>query len=415
MTDSQHFVIIGAGLAGATAAQALREQGFDGRLTMLGDEAHYPYERPPLSKTYLTGKTGRGELFVHDESWYAEHAVEVRLGDPVTRIRPGGHRIETGDGADIGYDRLLITTGARPRELSVPGAHAQGVHYLRTLDDADTLAATLAAGSRLAVIGAGWIGLETSAAARQAGVEVAVVEAAELPLLRVLGPEVAEVFARLHREHGVDLRLGASLAEIGTRNGRATGVRLHDGTSIGADAVLVGVGVGASPNVELATGARLAVDNGILVDAALRTSDPDIFAAGDVANVRHPGLGRHIRVEHWANALKQPVAVAAAMLGGDAGYDEIPYFYTDQYDLGMEYVGHVEPGGYDRVVFRGDVATREFTAFWLADNRVLAGMNVNIWDAVEPIKALIRRGAVIDPAQLADPEVPLGEFTTAGR
>ena len=235
-------------------------------------------------------------------------------------------------------------------------------------------------------------------------------ETAELPLLRVLGPEVAQVFADLHLEHDVDLRFKASLAEILTHNGAASGVRLGDGTTIAADAVLVAVG--ASPNVQLGQAAGLHVDNGVVVDAALRTSDPNIFAAGDVANAFHPLYGRHIRVEHWANARQQPKAAAASMLGNDASYDELPYFYTDQYDLGMEYVGFVEPGGYDRVVFRGDVAGREFIAFWLSNDRVVAGMNVNVWDVVEPIKAIIRSRAAIPANQLADAGVALTDLAT---
>jgi 3-phenylpropionate/trans-cinnamate dioxygenase ferredoxin reductase component len=329
----------------------------------------------------------------------------------VARVDLAAHLVELTSGTVIAYDKLLLSTGASPRRLPVPGADAEGVHQLRTLDDSDVLRDVLATVSRLVVIGAGWIGLEVTAAARQAGVEVTVVETAELPLLRVLGPEVAEVFAGLHREHDVDFRFNATLAQINTDAGRATGVTLGDGSEIAADAVLVAIG--AAPNTELAEAAGLAVDNGILVDAALRTDDPDVFAAGDVANAAHPLLGRRIRVEHWANALKQPATAAAAMLGNEASYDDLPYFYTDQYDLGMEYVGHAEPGEYDQVVFRGDVPGREFIAFWLKDSRVLAGMNVNVWDVTDPIKALIRSGAAIDPARLADPDVPLADLAGA--
>jgi 3-phenylpropionate/trans-cinnamate dioxygenase ferredoxin reductase subunit len=286
----------------------------------------------------------------------------------------------------------------------VPGADAAGVHYLRRIGDSEAIRSTF--GGRLVVIGAGWIGLEVAAAARQAGSEVTVVEVAELPLLAVLGPEIATVFADLHRGQGVDLRLATQLTEVVTDGGRATGVRLADGTVIDADAVVIGVGI--RPNSELAEAAGLTVDNGVVVDASLRSSDNDVFAAGDVANALHPLLGRHIRVEHWANALNQPATAAATMLGGTEPYDELPYFYTDQYDLGMEYIGYVEPRGYDRVVVRGDAAAREFVAFWLdAQNRVLAGMNVNVWDVVDPIKAIIRAGRPVDPDRLADPDTPL--------
>ncbi|MEU6427331.1 FAD-dependent oxidoreductase [Microbispora sp. NPDC046973] len=396
----QRFVIVGAGLAGAKAAEALREQGFDGRITLIGAEPHRPYERPPLSKGYLAGTTDRAGVFVHPESWYADHDVELRLGVAAAGLDRGAHRVELSDGSAIGYDKLLLATGARPRTPPIPGAHAPHVRYLRRIEDCEALRDVLGSVSRLAVIGAGWIGLEVTAAARQAGVAVTVLETAQLPLLRALGPEVARVFAGLHRDHGVDLRLGVAVSEI-----TPSGVRLADGGEIGADAVLVGVG--AEPEVRLAARAGLHVDDGIVVDAALRTGDPDIVAAGDVANAHHPLLGTHVRVEHWANALKQPAVAAATMLGREAVYEELPYFYTDQYDLGMEYVGHVEPGGYDQVVFRGDVAAREFIAFWLSGDRVLAGMNVNVWDVVEPIKTLIRTRTPVTAQALADPGRPL--------
>ncbi|MGH3226231.1 MAG: NAD(P)/FAD-dependent oxidoreductase, partial [Streptosporangiaceae bacterium] len=234
----------------------------------------------------------------------------------------------------------------------------------------------------------------------------------ELPLLQVLGPQVAPVFAGLHREHEVDLRLGAQVAEITGAGGKATGARLADGSRIGADAVIVGIG--AAPDTGLAEAAGLEVRDGVVTDAALQTSDPHIFAAGDIARAFHPLLGTHIRVEHWASALHQPETAAAAMVGRDAAYDRVPYFYTDQYDLGMEYAGYAVPGGYDEVIFRGDVAKREFIAFWLSGGRVLAGMNVNIWDVNDAIQDLIRSGRRTDPARLADPAVPLGEVLAAG-
>lgn len=394
------FVIVGGGLAAAKAAEALREQGFDGRITLIGDEPHHPYERPALSKDYLTGKADRDSLSAHPESWYADHDVELLLGVAATGLDRRGHRVELADGRALDYDKLLLATGAVPRTLRIPGADAPSVHYLRRIEDSDSLKDVLSSASRLAVIGAGWIGMEVAAAARQAGVAVTVLEAARLPLLRVLGPEVAEVFATLHREHGVDLRFGVTVREI-----TPAGVRLGDGSEITADAVLAAIG--AVPEVRLAQQAGLHVDNGIVVDAGLRTSDPDIVAVGDVANAFHPLLGEHIRVEHWANARKQPAVAAATMLGRQAAYEELPYFYTDQYDLGMEYAGYVKPNGYDRVVFRGDVTAREFIAFWLKGDRVLAGMNVNIWDVIEPIKELIRAGKPVDPQALADPGQPL--------
>ena len=402
------YVIVGASLAGAKAAETLREEGFGGPIVLIGEETERPYERPPLSKDYLLGKAEREAIYVHPAGWYAEHGVELRLGTTVTGVNPAAHEVMLGDGGRIGYAKLLLATGSAPRRLPVPGADADGVHYLRRVADSDRIKEAFAVASRVAVIGAGWIGLETTAAARAAGVEVTFLETAELPLLRVLGREVAEVFAGLHREHGVDLRFGVQVAEITGSGGQAGGVRLADGSHIPAEAVIVGVGI--MPNSQLAETAGLEVGNGIVTDAQLRSSDPDIYAAGDVANAYHPVLGRHIRVEHWANALNQPQAAARAMLGQDIAYDLVPYFYTDQYDLGMEYAGYVEPGGYDQVVFRGDVARREFIAFWLGGGRVLAGMNVNIWDVNEAIQAIVRGGRAVDVGQLADPNVPLEAF-----
>jgi 3-phenylpropionate/trans-cinnamate dioxygenase ferredoxin reductase subunit len=403
------IVIVGGGLAGAKAAEALRQNGFTGTLTLVGDEVHLPYERPPLSKSYLAGKSAFDEAVVHPAEWYAEHRVDLRLGVHASAIEANAHRVSLTDGATLDYDKLLLATGAVPRRLSLPGADADNVRYLRNREDSDAIRATFGPGRRLVVIGAGWIGLEVTAAARQAGTDVTVVEMAELPLLAVLGPEVAKAFAELHRAHGVDLRLGAKLEEITVEGGRATGVRLGDGTSVAADAVVVGVGV--APNVALAEAAGLQLDNGVLVDAALRTSDPDIYAVGDIANHDHPTLHARVRVEHWANALKQPASAAAAMLGHDVSYDELPYFFSDQYDLGMEYVGYAPPGSYARVVIRGDLAAREFVACWLDDaDRIKASMNVNVWDVVDEIKPLIVGGIVVDPDRLADPSVAYREL-----
>ena len=411
MHTPQTFVIVGAGLAGAKSAEALREQGFPGRIVLIGTEAHRPYERPPLSKGYLSGSSERDSVFVHPAEWYDEHAVELRLDTTVTSLDRLQHQVILDDGMRVGYDKLLLATGASPRRLPLAGADAGGVLELRDLDDSDRLRAVLSEAGSLVVIGAGWIGLEVAAAARAAGVAVTVVEAADLPLLRVLGPEVAQVFADLHRSHGVDFRFGATLTTIRTEANRVRAVELADGTVLDAHAMLVAVGV--APNTALAEAAGLAVDNGLLVDAGLRTSDPDIFAVGDVANAAHPFYGTAIRVEHWANALNQPAIAAATMLGRDASYEAIPYFYTDQFDLGMEYVGYVGADGYDDVVFRGDVAKREFIAFWLRDRRVLAGMNVNVWDVTDDVKQLIRSRAPIDPSRLADPEIPLGVLVPA--
>jgi 3-phenylpropionate/trans-cinnamate dioxygenase ferredoxin reductase component len=388
MTSTTTFVIVGGGLAGAKAAEALREQGFDGQIVLVSQEDHLPYERPPLSKEFLAGKQSLPDFTVDPADWYREHNVDLRLGAAVSAIDPAAHTVRLDDGSIQTYDKLLLATGSRSRRPKIPGSVAAGVHYLRTIDDAEALNSVLTEGSSLAVVGAGWIGLEVAASARQRGVDVTVVESAKLPLLAALGEEAAEVFADLHREHGVDLRLESSVEEITTEDGAATGLKLGDGSLVAADAVLVAVG--AQANVELAEEAGLAMaGGGIQVDASLRTSDPDIFAVGDIAAADHPLFGTRIRTEHWANANKQPAVAVAGMLGKNAQYDELPYFFTDQYDLGMEYVGHAD--GYQRAEFRGDVAGREFTVYWLdGDDRVLAGMNVNIWEGLDDIKALIR-------------------------
>jgi 3-phenylpropionate/trans-cinnamate dioxygenase ferredoxin reductase subunit len=403
-TDTTHL-IVGGSLAGAKAAETLRAEGFDGPLILIGRESERPYERPPLSKEYLLGKAERDTIYVHPPQWYAEHDVDLRLGVTVAGLHPGSHEVSLADGSRAGYSKLLLATGSSPRRLTVPGADLGGVLYLRTVQDSDRLKAAFQDASRVAIIGGGWIGLETAAAARTAGAAVTVLARGELPLLRVLGREAAEVFADLHREHGVDLRCGVQVAEITGSNGIADGVRLADGSRVEADVIVAGIGI--TPNSQLAVEAGLETGNGVVVDARLRSSDPDIYAAGDVATAFHPLLGKHIRVDHWYNALHQPQTAAKAMLGQDVAYDRVPYFYTDQYDLGMEYSGYVEPGGYDEVVFRGDVPRREFIAFWLSDGRVLAGMNVNIWDVNEAIRELIRAGQPVDKNALRDPEISL--------
>lgn len=388
-------VIVGGGLAGAKTAEALREQGYAGPVTLLAAEDELPYERPPLSKAYLAGKDGFEKAVVHPEEWYAEHDVVLRRGAQVTALDRAAHEVELADGTRLPYGALVLATGSEPRSLPIPGAGT--ALTLRTRSDSDRIRATFGEGKRLVVIGAGWIGLEVAAAAREAGTDVVVLEAAELPLLGVLGPEMGAVFAQLHRDHGVDLRLGARIAEV-----TPSGVRLEDGEEIAADAVVLGVGV--RPRTELAEAAGLDVDNGVLVDPSLRTSDPDIFAVGDIAHHDHPVLGRRIRVEHWATALHQPATAVAALLGGDAAYDRLPYFFSDQYDLGMEYVGHATRDDTARVVVRGDLDGREFVAFWLdGEDRILAAMNVNVWDVPDEVKPLIVARTVVDPDRLADP------------
>ena len=410
MSTNRRFVIVGGGLAGAKIAEALRDRDFDGEITVLSEEDHLPYERPPLSKEFFAGKKTLPEFTVHDGEWFRDHHIDLRPGTTATAIDPAAHTVSLPDGSTISYDKLALATGSRSRRLDIPGSDAEGVHYVRTVDQAAALLRTLAADKKLVVIGAGWIGLEIAASARGFDVEVTVLEHAGLPLESTLGPETGEVFAALHRQNGVDLRTGTDVSAISVDGDHASGVTLSDGTVIPADAVLIAVG--ALPNTELASEAGIDVDNGVLVDAGLQSSDPDIVAVGDIAAAQHPILNARIRVEHWANALNQPETAADTMLGRPAEYVRMPYFFTDQYDLGMEYVGHAPHGGYSRVVTRGDVDKREFLAFWLdSANKVLAGMNVNIWDAGDAIKELVASSGPVDPERLADPEIPLAEVS----
>jgi 3-phenylpropionate/trans-cinnamate dioxygenase ferredoxin reductase subunit len=401
---SERFVIVGAGLAGAKAAETLRDEGFSGRLILIGDEAERPYERPPLSKDYL-----RGEIedvpYVHAESFYREHEIELWRSTRVTGIEAGLHKLLLDGDRRLGYDRLLLTTGAVPRRLDVPGADLAGIHYLRTLADSRRIGKELDSTQHLAVIGSGWIGAEIAASARQKGCEVTMIERASLPLERVLGPEVGQIYLDIHRDHGVEF-LPETTLERFEGEGAVERILTRDGAVVDADLVVVGVGV--APRTGLVESAGLHVDNGVVVDERLESSRPGVFAAGDVANAHHPFYGRHIRVEHWANALKQGPVAARAMLGHDVAYEEIPYFFSDQYDVGMEYTGFAT--NWDDVVFRGDVKGREFVAFWLDGGRVVAAMNVNVWDVNEAIGALIRSREPVDAKRLVDPDLSLDDL-----
>jgi 3-phenylpropionate/trans-cinnamate dioxygenase ferredoxin reductase subunit len=407
MDSDQTFVIVGASLAGARAAETLRAEGFDGRVVLIGEETRRPYERPLLSKEYLRGEKPAAKLFVHDEGFYGEQGIELLTGTRVESIDPGAHEVALADGSRMPYSRLLLSTGAAPRLLSplqVPGADLPGVAYLRQVGDSDALRIAIRAASRVVVIGAGWIGSEVAASARQMGAQVAIVAPGAVPLERVLGPDLGGVYRDLHTEHGVEMHLSTQVEAI-VGNGSVRGVRTTDGLVIEGD--LVVVGVGASPRDELARAAGLSCENGIIVDEFLATSAPDVFAAGDVAATWNTRYNARIRMEHWANALNQGPAAARNMLGLHTAYEKLPYFYSDQFDLGMEYNGYATD--WDRVVVRGDRHGREFLAFWLRDGRVLAGMNANIWDQGDDIKALIRSGATVDPDRLAVPSVPLAD------
>ncbi|TFB77262.1 NAD(P)/FAD-dependent oxidoreductase [Cryobacterium glaciale] len=406
MADQQTFVIVGASLAGASAARTLRDEGFRGEIHLIGAEEHLPYIRPPLSKGYLAGTADRASVFVESKTWYSDRDVQFHPGTRAVSIDLEDRRVGTDDGGSRRYDRLLLTTGSRPRRLTVPGATLAGVHYLRTLDDSEVLQSLLAdGGKRLVVVGSGWIGMEAAATARTLGNEVTILERGAVPLAAALGPELGALFATLHEEHGVTVRRSVVIESLVGADGQVTGVLLAGGEIVPADLVLVGIG--AVPNVELAQKAGLAVDNGILVDAHLESSDPHVFAAGDVASAQHPLVKLRLRSEHWANALNGGPVAARSMLGQDVSFDAIPYFYTDQFDLGMEYSGFGPLTSGAELVYRGDPSSREFVVFWLNAGRVVAGMNVNVWDVNDAVQALIRRGDPVDSARLADEAVPL--------
>ncbi len=400
--SEQTFVIVGASLAGAKAAEELRERGFDGRVVLIGSEPERPYERPPLSKDYLRGESEREKAYVHPAEFYAEHQIELLMESTVTAIDPGASRVTLAGGRELGFDRLLLTTGAEPRRIPVPGAELDGIFYLRTLADCGALRERIDAGGHVVVVGAGWIGSEVAASARQRGCEVTMIDPLKLPNERIFGAEIGEFYRDVHAQHGVELLLGQGV-EAFEGDGAVARVRTSGGNAVECDFAVVGIGV--APRVELALEGDLEIENGIVVDEQLRTSAPNVFAAGDVANAWHPFYERRVRVEHWANALNQGPAAARAMLGEAVSYDRIPYFFSDQYEVGMEYSGYATE--WDEVVFRGDRQAGEFVAFWIKDGRVLAGMNVNVWDVNEHVQALIRSRRLVDLTALRDADTPL--------
>ena len=404
MSDRKRFVIVGAGLAGAKAAETLRREGFDGRLTLIGDEPERPYERPPLSKDYLRGEVA-DKPYVHPAAFYAEHQIDLLTSTRVTGVDLGLSELLLEGDRRLGYDRLLLTTGSVPRHLDVPGGDLEGIHYLRTVGDSELIGERIERGQRLVVVGSGWIGAEIAASARQKGCEVTMIEMASLPLEGVLGPELGRIYLDLHRDHGVEF-LPETTVERFEGTGSVERVLTRDGAVLDTEFVVVGIGI--APRTGLAETAGLRIENGVIVDERLESNHPGVFAAGDVANAWHPFYGRRLRVEHWANALTQGPAAARSMLGQDVSYDEIPYFFSDQYDAGMEYSGYATE--WDEVVFRGDVAAREFIAFWLRDERLVAGLNMNVWDVSDPIRELIRSRRPLDPGELADPDTPLPEL-----
>jgi 3-phenylpropionate/trans-cinnamate dioxygenase ferredoxin reductase subunit len=409
MSSIERIVIVGGGLAGARAAEALRKDGYEGAITQLAEEPERPYSRPPLSKDYLRGEKEREKVYVHPEAFYAEQKIDLRPATPARAIDVATREVVLDDRRRMPFDRLLIATGARPRKLGLRGADLPGVLSLRTLADADALRSAAAEAERIVVIGAGWIGSEVAASLRMLGRRVVLISPDAVPLERVLGREIGAVYRDLHLEHGVDLRPGASVGRIVGAD-RVEAIETTTGERIPADLVVVGIGV--EPRTELAIAAGLAVGDGIEVSATLETSAPGIFAAGDVASILHPFYGRRLRSEHWANAKFQGSAAGAVMLGASVPFDRIPYFYSDQYDLGMEYTGVASPS--DSLVVRGSLADREFVAFWVADGRVVAGMNANTWDVAKPIERLVRSRRIVEVETLADPSVPIEEIAGVG-
>jgi 3-phenylpropionate/trans-cinnamate dioxygenase ferredoxin reductase subunit len=406
MTD-RTLVIVGASLAGAKAAEAARATGFDGRVVLVGDEHEPPYERPPLSKTVLRGEAAPETTRVHDDGFYATNDIELLTGRTVEALDVDTGRVRLDGNDHVAFSAAVLATGAAPRRLDIPGVDLAGVHYLRQVGDALRLGEAMHGAGRVAVIGAGWIGSEVAASARQMGAEVVLIDRAAVPLRRVLGDEIGQVFRSLHGDNGVQLRMGTGVVELrGTS--RVEQVVLSGGEIEAADLVVIGVGV--TPRVGLAEAAGLKIDNGIVVDEHLQSSAPGVYAAGDVASAWHPHYRQHLRVEHWSNALNQGATAGANAAGGTEAYARLPYFFSDQYDLGMEYVGYSQPN--DRVVIRGNRDKREFIAFWLRDGVVTAAMNVNVWDVVEDLKAIVVSGRVLDANRLADPTVALAELVS---
>ena len=402
------FVIVGGGLAGAKLAESLRGWGYDGPIVLVAAERHRPYERPPLSKSFLRGRSGFEDAAVHPGSWYADHDVDLLTSTTAVSIDPTGRHVELDPGGRIRYERLLLATGARPRPLQVPGVDLDGVFYLRSLDDAEAIRSAATPGRRMVMIGAGWVGTEVAASLRRLGVEVALVYRSATPFRRGLGSDFGAVMASLHAEHGVELYPQASVHSLVGKSS-VEQVRLGDGTVIDCDFVVVGLGV--TPADELARRAGIDVDDGVLTDASLATSTPGIFAAGDVANVDHPVFGRRVRSEHWWSALTQPPVAAASMLGYPARYDWVPTFTSKQYDLMIEHTGFAP--FWDSVVFRGDAASRRFLAFWLVGGRVAAGLSAGVPGVERHIRRLVTEAATVPAAALADPDVDLADLADA--
>jgi len=399
------FVILGASLTGGTAAATLRDEGFDGRLVLVGAEDELPYERPPLSKGYLRGETPREKLLVRPEAFWQEHEVELLLGMAAARIDPSAREVELADGSRLGYDKLLVATGGRNRRPPIPGIERDGVLDLRTVGDSERIQAAARNGGRAVVVGMGFIGSEVASTLRELGLEVQAVEPFRVPLERALGPEVGQVLRDLHAEHGVEAFYGEGVESFqGTE--RLERVVTSSGRRLECDVAVVGVGI--EPAVDVVAGSGVEVDNGIVVDEFCRTSVEGIFAAGDVANHLHPLFGRRIRVEHWRNAIEQGAAAARSMLGKGEPYAEVHWFWSDQYDANVQYAGHHTE--WDELVVRGSLEERAFVAFYVAGGLVDAAVAVNSGRDLRRAQALIRARVPVEAAKLRDPEVDLREL-----
>ncbi len=396
------YVILGAGQAGGRAAETLRQEGFEGRVLLVGAEPWRPYERPPLSKGLLLGDTGEEQIFLRPADFYAEQGIELLLGLQATHVAPDQHRVELSDGSHIIYDKLLLATGVRARTLPVPGINMPGIYTLRTLDDARTLAEAMAGSPRVLVVGAGFIGAEVAAACRTRGLPVTMVEPLAVPMQRALGERLGRLYADIHRDHGVDLRLRMGVAGF-RGEGRVSEAILDNGEVVPCD--LVVIGVGCVPETGYLAGAGLAREDGVLVDEYCRTNVPDVFAAGDMARWWHPTLSTHLRVEHWDNAENQGPAAARAMLGRPEPYAPVSYFWSDQYTYALQYLGH-HAGG-EQEVLRGSLEARKFSLFYLRDGLPVAAFCLNAPKDSMAARRLIGAHALVDAAKLADEGVEL--------
>jgi 3-phenylpropionate/trans-cinnamate dioxygenase ferredoxin reductase subunit len=401
----ENHVIVGAGQAGGRAAEAMRVHGFTGRIVLIGDEPHLPYERPPLSKQVLLGEYEPEKTHLNPAEFYAEQRIELRLGTRVVAIDREARRVALGDGAVEVYDKLLLTTGSRVRRLPLPGSELAGVHVLRGIEDALAIRDALGPGVRIAIVGGGYIGLEVAAAARMRECQVTVIEVLDSLLARVMSAEMGDYFARLHRDRGVDLRLGTGVTAF-EGAGRVERVCLGDGSTLAADAVVVAVGV--APETALAQAAGLDIGDGIVVDACARTSDPSIFAAGDATEHPNPILGRRVRLESWQNAQNQAIAAARTMCGDAEPYAEVPWFWSDQYDVNLQMLGL--PDAASETVHRGEIGSAAFSIFHLRDGRAVATVAINSARDIAVARRLIAQKRPVDRARIADTESPLREL-----